>query len=154
MSRGLGTRQRLLLQALRQLEQQHSEEGCRFHVWAVLQKAWDLGLKSEIEDERRRRLEREQAWRADITMRAEAGDPEALRLVGLDKQYRALTQGLRRTRFRGTRRDFGVVEHMNPSRTMALLQRRGLVERGNAHANEAGQGAWVRLTDTGRGAAV
>ena len=53
---------------------------------------------------------------------------------------------------KGKRAGFWPAEYFNPSRTLALLKRRGVVERGNEHFNEGGQGAGVSLINEGRSA--
>lgn len=152
MSRGLGTRQRLILQALAQLEAKDGQPGGKFYIWAVLKAAWDLGLKSEHDAQMQRYRESSDHWRAEMQARADAGDAEAARTLSLDKMLRLSIGGFHRRGY-SKRAEFGAVEHFNPSRTLALLASRGLVERGNEHRwNSGGQGAWASLTDKGRAA--
>ncbi len=147
MSRGLGRRQRLLLQAMRALEIERGDGG-PFYVWSILEVAWKGGLELETVSRDKARAEHAVARRARTEAAAAAGDVQAaadlrnMKLLGYGRGYSPPRKNPRHYRPRA--------DGINPGRVFALLEARGLVERGNEHGNAAGPGAWVKLTDAGR----
>jgi hypothetical protein len=156
MSRGLGTRQRILLQALRNLEQEHGEYW--FYVHAVVRAAWPLGGSEGHE----KREAEAAAWaaedardRAETAALAAAGDDAAKERMKLFMQMDSMASVVRgwhrRNAHRGApqmRPAKDVDATLNPSRILALLAKRGLIER-NAYQ---GPGSSVKLTPAGRDA--
>ncbi len=146
MREGLGKRQTLMLQALGHLEEKHGAGA--FYVWAVLDAAWEIGLRQEDESRRAQRKIADDLYQQEMITRAAQGDVESK--DSLDKQtvLNSLTRDLtglpkrgRRKRPKGFR-----FEDLNPARCFALLERRGLVKR----YAQIGQGSSLALTDEGR----
>ena len=139
MSRGLGTAQKLILTALLDLEREDGP-GDRFYVWAIVDRAYSLS--QEMQDRERERREAHERQNQRIRDRAAAGDEKA-------SLYLALGQGLRRThrhpRARRTSPWWEAEVNFNPSRVLASLARRGLVDR---RAVQGGGSAG--LTEEGR----
>lgn len=147
MSRGLGTRQRLILAALSRLEQMHGEG--RFYVWSVLGAAADLGLRAEQQSKDAERDAASSAYRAELSKRAAAGDEAAVSALGLERKLDVLATAIKRNPRRSDRQrrpPEAWAEDINPSRIFALLERRGLIVRNPA----LGPGATVGLTAAGR----
>ena len=164
MSRGLGRQQRLFLHALWELERQHGRHW--FHTWGVINEAARLGMAQDVtyrrdrrdaeyEDWDRDRQKAEDQWRAEMRAAADAGDATAAaeleRLRALENRLTVLTFALRRRgkEWRGAPRLRGLPDAerlVNPTRVLALLQRRGLVKRDAAR----GPLSMVSLTDAGR----
>jgi hypothetical protein len=130
MSRGLGSRQRALLTALAELERQFVDPADYLWGWARGYEAFDsdggwIRAWAVVS----------QAW--DMTWRHE--EPAALD---------ALLESLRRPAQRRRSAPAGHIEHrINLTRTLLLLERRGLIERRTVGRS---LGGWVRLTDAGR----
>src|SRR4051812_23137163 len=158
MSRGIGTRQRLFLAALAKLEAEYKPGG--FYVWAIVNAACDLGLYDEATARKARQdaewaeyQEAERQHRIEVEALAAFGDADAQvelkRLIHLDFLGSAIRSSFRR-RSEGSppqMRDPVDAEHVaNPSRTLALLEQRGLIER----CPIRGRGASAGLTDAGR----
>lgn len=145
MSRGLGARQFLILEALYSLEQERNREGAWFYTWAVLKAAWKLGPEQEIEAWKAlRRAEREHTAKL-----AAAGDADAKRQddrnAMMDMLALAIGRGPRRSRARKVR-PVNAESTLNPSRILAGLAKRGLVLRDA----QCGRGSGVSLTALGR----
>ena len=154
MSRGLVTQQRMLLQALRNLEQECGEAW--FEVHAVVRAAWPLGW---LEGHERREAEAV-AWaaedardRAETAALAAAGDDAAKermeRFMHRDMLASVICRWRRRNAHRGAPRmrpAKDVDATLNPSRILALLAKRGLIERNASR----GPGSSVKLTPAGR----
>jgi predicted transcriptional regulator len=141
MSKGVGRTQVLLLRALASLEAQDGPGS--FHVWAIADRCFELSqplrARAAVEAEAH---ERDMAWWKD---QAAAGNREAALFI-------SLTNSLRRSRPSPRQRrevSYSNLEYrINPSRGLASLAARGLVER------QGGQGRGsARLTDAGRDAA-
>jgi hypothetical protein len=124
MSRGLGTRQKLFLTALRELERQHGPGLFRTSAIAERMFADSLPLTDRalaIDATRQARLEA-------VQRDAYAGDEEAIALMGLCAAIGAHRR--RQTRInslRGPARHAG--DLLNPARIAAGLARRGLLKR-------------------------
>lgn len=141
MSKGIGRTQVLLLRALASLEAQDGPSF--FHVWAIADRCFELSqpLKARAAAVAEASA-RDWAWRKE---QAAAGDRKAVLFI-------SLTNNLRRSRPSPRQRrevSYSNLEYrINPSRGLASLAARGLVER------QGGQGRGsARLTDAGREAA-
>jgi hypothetical protein len=150
MSRGLGPRQWLVLEALERLEGRQ-RAGERFHVWAVLREAGYLKLMAESGERSAAWASEDAACRADLEARSDMDDVETV--AALKRQRRANTLGTIIRDWR--RRENGVplkrpakasLEDINPSRIFALLEKRGLVRRDIVR----GLGSSIALTAAGR----
>jgi hypothetical protein len=130
MSRGLGTQQRMLLQALRNLEQERGEAWVEVH--AVIRAAWPLGWSEGHE----RRQAEAAAWaaedardRAETASLAAAGDDAAKKRMDWFMHRDMLaSRWRRRNAHRGApqlRPAKDVDATLNPSRILALLAKRG-----------------------------
>jgi hypothetical protein len=150
MSKGIGDRQRLFLDALRSLElQDRDATGAYFYVWAVVEQAWLLGPEIDKENYKDAQARK----RVELVKAAALGDEAAKERLGSFDHRAALGQAInalfsnRRCGGRCLKRgDHGAEHELNPSRVLASLARRGLVER-NAMQ---GYGATVKLTEEGR----
>ena len=135
-----------MLQALSHLEDKHGAGA--FYVWAVLDAAWEIGLRQEDESRKAQRKIADDLCRQEMIIRAAQGDVKAK--DSLDKQvlHDSLTHDLTRLPKRGRqKRPKGFwFEGVNPARCFALLERRGLVKR----YAQIGQGSSLALTDEGR----
>lgn len=140
MSRGLGKLQRLMLGALKAIE---AERGSRCdNLWAVsyiVEKAFELS--AELQDIERQRIEAHKAHTERIKAMSLNGNQLAMEYLKLDRLLPGRSYSGRKER-----ECPGWVEtHLNTSRVLALLERRGLVTR------QGGRGAsFVALTDAGR----
>jgi hypothetical protein len=134
MSRGIGARQRALLTALTELERKCADPADYLWNWARDFEAFDadggwIRVWAVVS----------QAW--DTTWSRE--EPAALD---------ALLERLGRPAQRRRSGPAGHIEHrINPTRTLALLDRRGLIERRGLGSS---MGGWIRLTDAGRQIAI
>ena len=148
MGRGLGNRQRLILKALRALEGEHG--ACWFEPFDVI--AATLDIEPTPEMKRATHAERAvDAQRADLRRMAALGSPghiEQLALFehGQRQAEAARGNGNERVRPNLLRGKPRAGEGMNPSRALALLARRGLVQR----RSHCGPGSLVALTEAGR----
>lgn len=154
MSKGLGRAQVLMLRAMMSLEAEiprsdpysAKKTGGRFYVWAIVQRAWQLSpelrLRQAEEDEARRQWI--EARDVDIRARADAGCKLAREFLLLTRSLRSYARRAHRPR---QRRDFPnfIEEHLNPSRALASLARRGLIHRSAARG-----GGSAGLTEAGR----
>jgi hypothetical protein len=122
MSRGLGRRQRIFLQAVRDLT---AADGPGFYrVWAITEAAYRLAPDLQAADTEQAR-QAAQA-RADREKQARAGDARARRLNELQDMLRATAP---RTGRKPRRRHGRSMERaVNPSRVLASLERRGLLQ--------------------------
>ncbi|MEP9368682.1 hypothetical protein [Xanthobacter sp. VNH20] len=157
MSRGIGTSQSLLLRALLSLEAELGSGrrgrpegfGHRFKVWAILDRAWALSpdLRTREESIRSQHLLAIEERRAWFEQKAKEGNALAREWIMLD---RSLTfHSLRRDRARQVRSvPVFFEEAINPSRGLASLEKRGLIDR---YAVQGGGSA--KLTPSGRDAA-
>jgi len=160
MSRGIGTRQQLILAAMRMIETDF-RPGAELYVWEIINAAGELGLDDEATARKARKDAQQAGWeearrqhRIDIEALAASSDADAQaeleRLQHLDFMTSTLKGLLSRRWSQGSpprMRDPVEAEHVvNPSRVLALLQQRGLVER----TVRRGHGASARLTDAGR----
>jgi hypothetical protein len=144
MSQGLGRNQRLVLETLQRMERENplAKDGC-YRVWYLLDRLYEFHFRA-----------RDEAKRADLEARlcaeAQSDDPkvreEAESALATRKMFGAARdpgfEWLLMGKNRNKRRDAADLEfHLNPSRLLAQLERRGLVER-----------TWggVRLTEDGR----
>lgn len=123
MSRGLGKRQTLLLRSLESLTAEYGPG--HFHVFAIVNRAYDL------DDNLRARAQQRQDSAAAVVERLErdaaAGDDFASYTLTL----RALLSRRRDARGRRQERQHRDLERdLNPTRLLASLHRRGLVDRG------------------------
>ena len=151
MSRGLGSRQVLILRALAELER--TDGTGQFYVWAVLKMAWQLGLQQEEADQRAARKAADARWLEGVQARVAEGDAQAEEQLRLHRMIRSFDGVLRRNANPGRwRRPHGayLVEGINPSRCFGLMAKRGLVER-NARP---GPLASIGLTVAGRAEAA
>jgi hypothetical protein len=134
MSRGLGKRQRVLLMVLAELERRCVDPADPLWIWSRGYEAFDAAGN----------------WIRLWALLSQAWDT-----VWSHEEPAALEPLLERLRSPAQRRRAGPTGHLehriNPTRTLRLLERRGLVER---RPNGWGRicGCWVRLTDTGRAA--
>lgn len=140
MSRGLGTAQRLILQALASLEAEHGRDEGLFYVWAIVDRAY--ALSPELQGRHRAQTEASAAQAAALRARADAGEELAIRYLHLT---RTLTRSRPGPRARRTTPFWLTEGELNPSRILASLERRGLVTR---RAVKGGGSAG--LTDAGR----
>lgn len=154
MSRGLGTRQRLFLAAMAKPEAESGEDGA--YVWQIVNAAGALGLTDEVNARKATREAKQAAFeeaRRQTRLNAEAlaasGDAAAAaelqRLQDWEKFRRSM-----RSLVRGPGPRMRIpkdADHIaNPTRTLGLLERRGLITRRAVRGR--GAGAW--LTDAGR----
>lgn len=155
MSRGLGTQQRAFLAALAAID---AELGTIWvWPWAVLN---ELYRRDFAERDRSRAQAREQRDREDLArlrLEAESGEPSAVEALKNERRLQGLTRILRAAfssrRYKGRPRDrkCGQIEdEINPSRMIAALAKRGLLERKFIDTNRAG----IRITDAGRQVAI
>lgn len=125
-------------------------------MWGVVDVAWSPGLQAEHDQrEQARDVAYTEEWARDADrdaadkVAAAAGDAEAKGRLELRGKLQALTGSLRRSprpqRNAIRRNCAGAEARLNPSRVLAGLARRGLVQRDRGIA---------RLTDAGRAAAV
>ena len=141
MSRGLGSKQRLLLDAIRSIEQEDGAgpiAGRHWRISYILERAYSLS--SELQDIERHRADAIAADKARIAKLASEGDEKAKLFLSLT---RALAKGPRwevGERFKRQSPEW-IEYYLNPSRTLALLAKRGLITR--IHGGAA-------LTDAGR----
>lgn len=157
MSRGIGTSQALLLRALLSLEAELGSGrrwrpegvGHWFKVWKILERAWALSpnLRAREASDRERHAMAEKERRAWFEQKAKEGNALAREWLMLDM---SLSGYYRR---RGRARQVRTVpvffeEAVNPSRSLASLEKRGLVDR---YAVQGGGSA--KLTPPGRDAA-
>src|ERR1700730_588125 len=89
MSRGLGARQILILEALYSLEDEHGDRW--FRIWKVLDAAWKLGIQQE-EDALKARFRAEKEHTAKF---AAAGDEDARRRHKIDVMMGAIGSSIR-----------------------------------------------------------
>ncbi|RWE38595.1 MAG: hypothetical protein EOS78_13200 [Mesorhizobium sp.] len=140
MSRGLGTKQLLFLKAIHSIEKDAGDASSYWRISVVLEQAY--ALSPELQDIEKRRNEAMATREARVRQLALEGDKQA-------KMFLTLTRALMvRRRWdvgehhdRRRRAPEWLEHHLNPSRTLALLERRGLVSRVNGG---------VALTDEGR----
>jgi hypothetical protein len=160
MSRGLGTRQRHFLAAMAKLEVDCGP-GDGFAIYQIINTAGALGLDAEAtarktrkDAERAERREARRRHRLEVEALAASGDADAqAELKDMQGFDAFLATG---KRLLSLRRGYGSpprvrnpedAEHIaNPSRTLALLEQRGLIER----CPIRGRGASAVLTHTGR----
>src|SRR4051794_14030631 len=155
MSRGIGIRQRLFLAAMYKLELEWGEPGA--WVWRIVNAAGELGLNDEATAHKARKdtaREAGEAWwrqkKLETHALAEAGDPiakeqsSALRL--LEAAARSAPPRIPWLGPPQLRTAVDADEFANPTRTLGLLEKRGLIWR---HAVR-GRGASACLTDAGR----
>ncbi|TGS46029.1 MULTISPECIES: hypothetical protein [unclassified Mesorhizobium] len=140
MSRGLGIKQLLFLKAIHSIEKEAADTSSYWRISAVLEQAY--ALSPELQ-EMQKRLDQAMAARdAKTRQMAIDGDPKAKLLMSLTRQLavrRRWDVGEHHDRKR--RCPEWLEHHLNPSRTLALLERRGLVTRVNGG---------VALSDAGR----
>jgi hypothetical protein len=140
----------MMLHALRELETQH-QGGSFFYVWSILNQMTASGLVTAADVRQAAYLEGRAAVRADIERRAADGDDgakDALRQVNLADALGSTIRASFRQR-RGTKpiRKMKFLERdINPSRCLAALAKRGLVDR----QEQKGVGSSAALTDEGR----
>jgi len=173
MSRGLGARQQLFLAAMAKLESDtvngsqypNNEFECAqadgFAVYQIINAAGALGLDAEATAAQRRkdaeRAERKAArrrQRLEVEALAASGDADAQaelrKLQAFDVWLAIGKQFLSQRRGYGSpprvRHPEGAEHIVNPSRILALLEQRGLIER----CPIRGRGASVVLSHTGR----
>ena len=159
MSWGLGVRQRQCLAATQELTDKYRRPNVEWpliELPEILRKMWDDGFDKEHEA-RKARIEAEWAQEKEATaaqlseakVKAAAGDPAAQRRVELHEALELLGRAIRasqrgRWRSPGAPKRRPVGEHLegmlNPSRIVAELHKRGLIER---------CGRFVRLTPSG-----
>lgn len=140
MSRGLGSKQILFLKAIRSIEQ--TDRDSFWRISAVMEQAF--ALSTELQEIERRRNEAAAASDARIKQLALEGDQRAKLLMSLTRAlgvHRRWDVGEHHDRKR--RAPEWLEHHLNPSRTLALLERRGLVARitGGVRLTEAGRQA-------------
>lgn len=138
MSRGLGRRQVLLLQALASLDAEHPDHS--FSMSKIVARLYSTS--PDLIERERQAQDRQSGWRAELEAPALGGDGDSKYLLFLTD----VIQMSRRSSRVGRKRERVVplsVEHdVNPSRCMRALERRGLVV-GVLHG-------WFKLTGLGR----
>lgn len=148
MSRGLGKQQLVVLRALCSLERDHGAGW--YYVHDVLNRAWDADWRAPYEQMEQRRAEADRERRARDKAAAAGGDLRALEAVDRQRHIDRIGRILSGRRVKtGTPTVRRGRDDANLSRVLALLRRRGLVERYAV----AGRGAMVKLTEGGRSAA-
>jgi hypothetical protein len=157
VSRGVGTSQALLLRALLSLEAELGSGrrwrpegfGHRFKVWAILDRAWALSphLRGREASDRERRVQAGEERRAWFEQKAKEGNALAREWLMLDRSLSCYRSRRVRARQVRTVPDY-FEEVVNPSRGLASLEKRGLVDR---YAVQGGGSA--ALTPSGRDAA-
>jgi hypothetical protein len=146
MSRGIGTRQRLVLAAMAKLERERGEAGA--YVWQIINAAGELGLTEEAIARKARKDEAFRQMVLEVEAAAAAGDKRAQEWIAGWRGLKAIGAAMPRE-FWGGAPKMRIPEDadiINPSRTLALLEQRGLIVRRAV----CGRGAGACLTPNGR----
>ncbi|MBZ9909202.1 hypothetical protein LB557_24640 [Mesorhizobium sp. BR115XR7A] len=138
MSRGLGTKQLLLLKAIRSIELEREDERSLWSISGILERAYSLS--TDMQDVERRRDEASAVRAAHVDRLAREGDKRALLLKAIDRGLVRQSRWEVGERYKRRTPEW-VEHHLNPSRTLALLEKRGLIQRERGYAG---------LTETGR----
>jgi hypothetical protein len=147
MSRGIGKRQVLLLQALASLDAEHPEHS--FPMSAIVTRLYSLS--PDLQDREQQLQDRRAEWRAELEAKSDAGDANSKHLLTLMdeilfSQTKSNWLGRKRERVEPGRHGkvipVSVEDDVNPSRCMRSLERRGLVR--------GGPRGWFKLSQLGR----
>ena len=151
-TRGIGPRQRMVLRALKALDDENrAREWPLFGDFAVYDLLHQLaGMMNRPPERERPKMPTQEEHMAELIRRTVAGDEEAKREINIIanlRRYRAQNpprpwSGGRHSQRRGAA---WVERVLNPSRILAQLERRGLVQRNGGKGE-----ARVRLTEAGR----
>lgn len=153
MGRGLGPHQLAFLAAANRVAKRSGLDWMKAHH--ILDEAWRSGLADRVVEratvKQKAAAEASAASRADLERRAESGDKDAQRLIELGDMIRASHRRRRRDHIgRPARRPHDRIEAaLNPSRILATLVRRGLLQ-----ARGLGQWRYYALTAQGKTSTV
>ncbi|MGE0716892.1 MAG: hypothetical protein AB7P02_15730 [Alphaproteobacteria bacterium] len=156
MSRGLGRHQRDVLVEMLAIERAGKATRLgTIAVRAIVNRLWDRKWKAEHDVAHAKLAAARDAEMAQMRALAAAGDAEAAKWVAdtedctrMIESAAAILRSRGRRHWGPTRASWTIEKHINPSRILALLERRKLVERGWLKVQ--GNGSAVRFTDAGR----
>lgn len=145
MSRGLGTAQKLILQAMATIEAGY-EPGAWLYVWAIVDQAYALSPEMQERHRQEEQMRTDRAARLrDQAANGDRGAAYSLMLGESIMRFGARRRAKYSLRKRRTSPSWITESDFNPSRVLASLERRGLVERDAIQG-----GGTASLTDEGR----
>jgi hypothetical protein len=147
MSRGIGSRQRLFLAGMAKME---DDEGACFYVWQIINSVGELGLADEAAARKARQDAAYNQYVEKMRAASAAGDEQAREWMSNYRQSKFMVKAMASFRHKGGAYPLRTFKNAdliaNPSRTLALLEQRGLIKR---HVHP-GRGSYASLTDAGR----
>lgn len=156
MGRGLGKHQRDVLVEMLRIEREQMSKATRYpqrvFVVDVFNALWERKWRAPYEDAEERQRTVAAVRDEEIRREAAAGDETAQRYLYLQER---LSKLFNRPKSQLRIRDYpsAIEADVNPSRIMALLERRGLIERGS-RLKTRGHFSAAQLTEAGRAKAI